>query len=53
MKGTAARAALLSPMSVEAQAREGFVTLTGTTRWHYQREAAELAATAMAAVMAG
>jgi osmotically-inducible protein OsmY len=29
------------PMSVDAQARDGFVTLTGTTRWHYQREAAE------------
>jgi osmotically-inducible protein OsmY len=30
------------PMTVDAQARDGFVTLTGTTQWHYQREAAEL-----------
>jgi len=30
------------PMTVDAQAREGFVTLTGTAQWHYQREAAEL-----------
>jgi len=29
------------PMSVDAQARDGLVTLTGTARWHYQREAAE------------
>jgi osmotically-inducible protein OsmY len=29
------------PMSVDAQARDGVVTLTGTARWHYQREAAE------------
>ena len=29
------------PMSVDARVRDGFVTLTGTTRWHYQREAAE------------
>jgi osmotically-inducible protein OsmY len=29
------------PMTVDARAREGFVTLTGTARWHYQREAAE------------
>jgi len=30
------------PMTVDAQARDGFVTLTGTAQWHYQREAAEL-----------
>ena len=30
------------PMTVDAQARDGFVTLTGTAHWHYQREAAEL-----------
>ncbi len=30
------------PMTVDAQARDGFVTLTGTAEWHYQREAAEL-----------
>ena len=29
------------PMTVDAQAREGFVTLTGTVQWQYQREAAE------------
>ena len=29
------------PMTVDAQARDGFVTLTGTARWHFQREAAE------------
>ena len=30
------------PMTVDAQARGGFVTLTGTVQWHYQREAAEV-----------
>ena len=29
------------PMTIDVQARDGFVTLTGTTQWHYQREAAE------------
>ena len=29
------------PMTVDARARNGFVTLTGTVEWHYQREAAE------------
>jgi osmotically-inducible protein OsmY len=29
------------PMTVDAQARDGLVTLTGTVEWHYQREAAE------------
>ena len=29
------------PMSVDARARDGVVTLTGTAQWHYQREAAE------------
>jgi osmotically-inducible protein OsmY len=29
------------PMTVEADARDGLVTLTGTVEWHYQREAAE------------
>ena len=29
------------PMTVDAQARDCFVTLTGTVEWHYQREAAE------------
>jgi len=27
-------------MTVDAQARDGFVTLTGTVEWQYQREAA-------------
>jgi osmotically-inducible protein OsmY len=29
------------PMTVDARARNGLVTLTGTVQWHYQREAAE------------
>ena len=29
------------PMTVDAQSRDGFVTLTGAAEWHYQREAAE------------
>jgi osmotically-inducible protein OsmY len=29
------------PMTVDARARDGFITLTGTAQWHYQREAAE------------
>ncbi len=29
------------PMTVDARVRNGLVTLTGTTQWHYQREAAE------------
>ncbi len=29
------------PMTVDARARDGFVTLTGTADWHYQRQAAE------------
>jgi osmotically-inducible protein OsmY len=29
------------PMTVDAQARDSLVTLTGTVEWHYQREAAE------------
>jgi osmotically-inducible protein OsmY len=29
------------PMTVEADARDGLVTLTGTVEWHYQRNAAE------------
>ena len=27
------------PMTVDAQARDGFIILTGTAQWHYQREA--------------
>ena len=29
------------PMTVDARARDGLVTLTGTAQWHYQREEAE------------
>jgi osmotically-inducible protein OsmY len=29
------------PMTVDAQAGDGLVILTGTTQWHYQREEAE------------
>ena len=29
------------PMTVDVQARDGLVTLTGTAQWHYQREKAE------------
>jgi len=29
------------PMTIDVQARDGFVTLTGTAAWQYQREAAE------------
>jgi osmotically-inducible protein OsmY len=29
------------PMTVEAQAQDGVVTLTGTAQWHWQREEAE------------
>jgi osmotically-inducible protein OsmY len=31
----------LIPMTVDARARDGLVTLTGTTDWHYQRQEAE------------
>src|SRR5215468_8201450 len=29
------------PMTIDAQIRDGLVTLTGAAQWHYQREAAE------------
>ena len=29
------------PMTVDAHARDGLLTLTGTAQWHYQREKAE------------
>jgi len=32
----------LVPMTVDAKARDGHVTLTGTAQWHYQRDEAEL-----------
>jgi osmotically-inducible protein OsmY len=33
------------PTTLDAQARDGFVTLTGAAQWHYQREAAEFRTT--------
>ena len=33
------------PMTVDAQARDGLVTLSGTAQWHHQREAAEFRTT--------
>jgi len=38
------------PVTIDAQARDGFVTLTGTAAWHYQREAAESRATGVPGV---
>ena len=32
----------LVPMTVDAKARDGYVTLTGTAQWQYQRDEAEL-----------
>ena len=31
----------LVPMTVDAKVRDGFVTLTGTVQWQYQRDEAE------------
>ncbi len=31
----------LVPMTVDAKVRDGFVTLTGTAQWQYQRDEAE------------
>jgi len=39
------------PMTVDAQARDGFITLTGTTQWHYQRQAAESRASGVPGVI--
>ena len=39
------------PMTVDAEARDGFVTLTGTVEWHYQREAAESRAASVPGVV--
>lgn len=44
LRGDVMEALLLDvcvPTTVDAQARDGLVTLTGTARWHYEREAAE------------
>ena len=40
------------PMTVEAEARNGFITLTGTATWHYQRDEAEFLATSVPGVLA-
>jgi osmotically-inducible protein OsmY len=40
----------LIPMSVDARVRDGFVTLTGTAQWHYQRDEAELLAASVPGV---
>ena len=37
-------------MTIDATARDGLVTLTGTAAWHYQREAAESRTTDMPGV---
>jgi osmotically-inducible protein OsmY len=39
------------PMTVDAESRDGFVTLTGTVQWHYQREAAECRAASVPGVV--
>jgi osmotically-inducible protein OsmY len=39
------------PMTVDAEARDGVVTLTGTVGWHYQREAAECRAAGVPGVV--
>jgi osmotically-inducible protein OsmY len=38
------------PMTIDARARDGLVTLTGTAQWHYQREAAEFRAASVPGV---
>ena len=40
------------PMTVDTRVLNGFVTLTGTVQWHYQREAAESRATDVPGVAA-
>ena len=40
------------PMTVEAEARNGFITLTGTAAWHYQRDEAEFLAASVPGVLA-
>jgi osmotically-inducible protein OsmY len=41
----------LVPMTVDAKARDGYVTLTGTVQWHYQRDEAELLAASVSGVL--
>jgi osmotically-inducible protein OsmY len=40
----------LIPMTVDARVRDGFVTLTGTAVWHYQRDEAEFLAASVPGV---
>jgi len=40
------------PMTVEAEARNGLIILTGSTTWHYQRDEAEFLATSVPGVLA-
>jgi len=42
----------LVPMTVDAEARNGFITLTGTAGWHYQRDEAEFLAASVPGVLA-
>jgi osmotically-inducible protein OsmY len=42
----------LVPMTVDAEARKGFITLTGTAAWHYQRDEAEFLAASVPGVLA-
>jgi len=39
-------------MTVDAEARNGFITLTGTAGWHYQRDEAEFLAASVPGVLA-
>ena len=41
----------LIPMTVDAEVRDGSVTLTGTADWHYQREEAEFLAASVPGVL--
>ena len=40
------------PMTVEAEARNGLIILTGSTTWHYQRDEAEFLAASVPGVLA-
>jgi osmotically-inducible protein OsmY len=42
----------LVPMTVDAEASSGFITLTGTAAWHYQRDEAEILAASVPGVLA-
>jgi osmotically-inducible protein OsmY len=42
----------LVPMTVDAEACDGFITLTGTAVWHYQRDEAEFLAASVPGVLA-